>query len=435
VRDGHGLEPGEGRPYIGFVRHLLAIPILATLVPCVASAIDPEQGSKPRPQPKDKVVLEASQLDVSKPDAEAAVVCFTLPAKLTALYRKRMVPIVIEAAKSSRPTHASFEVIELPAKDPKRSRITTVPCLAIVAIDVQVVASTQEAALELVARDTSTDKELGRAIAPAVPATVTAAQLAPAWTTLWAAIAPAPAPPPPPLADTTPFVDPELKAVQQVEPPKPRRHLLSLDLRAGLLSRSVGAAGTPIDMSGLPSLGADVRFHLDGLIGLALSSPHEIELDVGYARRIAHGVLGNDKPSVDADRFSVSGTYRYRFQSATAVGPTVGFEMLRFEIDPSTGAFSPRYGVLRAGLDARQSFGEGLFVFSLLAQGALRITPGADGGSSDLGFDLGGGPELRIDRSFFARALVRFTSQSGSAGAAAFNDRYVDFDLALGFSL
>ena len=84
------------------MRHLLAIPILATLVPCVASAIDPEQGGKPRPQPKDKVVLEASQLDVSKPDAEAAVVCFTLPAKLTPVYRKRMVPIVIEVLKSRR---------------------------------------------------------------------------------------------------------------------------------------------------------------------------------------------------------------------------------------------------------------------------------------------------------------------------------------------
>ncbi|MFO0725323.1 MAG: hypothetical protein U1E65_16185 [Myxococcota bacterium] len=411
-------------------------------VACAAFASGPAQAVEPtKPAEKEKVVLEASNLDLSKPDAEGAVLCFTLPARLSPALKKRLSPLVIEAAKAARPAYASHDVVEVPVKDPKKSRITTVPCLAIVSIDLQAQQGAREASLELIARDTATDKELARTLTPGAPASVKAVDLGPAWSTLWAAVVPPPPPPPPPKPpepppEPAPFVDNDLRVEQKIPEAKPKRSLLSVGLRAGLLSRSVGAGGTPIDMSGLPSLGADATLHIDGLAGFALESPHQIDLDVGYARRIAHGVLGDTNPTVDADRFSVAGTYRYRIQkTSTQIGPTVGWELLRFEIAKSAGAFSPRYGVIRAGLDARQPFNEGTIVVSLLANGAARITPGADGGSSNVGFDIGGGPELCIDRSFFARALVRYTAQTGSTGATPFEDKYLDLDLSLGFSL
>ena len=95
------------------------------------------------------------------------------------------------------------------------------------------------------------------------------------------------------------------------------------------------------------------------------------------------------------------------------------------EASRSTGLLSTRYGVLRAGLEARVPLAEWL---ELSAQGALRIAP--DGGT-DLGFDVAGGPELLLGELALVRAWARYAQQTGPE----FEDRQLDLELALGVRL
>lgn len=205
---------------------------------------------------------------------------------------------------------------------------------------------------------------------------------------------------------------------------------------AGLLSRSIdGAPGTAVRSSGLLSLGIEGIIHVDRLAGV--DGPHRIDLGAGYWRRLARGTLGDAEIGVDVDRLLVGAEYRYAIGAGLpSVGVLAGFELLRFEVDPSANAISARYGVIRAGLAARHAILDGELGLDALLAGALRLSAGADQGSPGAGFDLGGGLELStLEGLLRVRGVLRYARQPAELGGAELSDRYFDLNLGVGVAL
>lgn len=348
-------------------------------------------------------------------------VCWAPPAlALKRDSKKRLSDAMNDAAKLARPERSLRPIMELASS--KSLATAELECAVVVATVLDASKKTWTLSLELRGARTAT------AAVQLDPRSYTSAALTPAWTRLWRVIDPPPPPappkaaepPPPPERDADLAHEQALARPRAAEPTPPR---LRLWLTGGLALRDASATrGTTLEHGPLMALGGEATLHLGSWISPGIA----LDLSAAYARRLAKVVVADVSSSADADRFDATLSFRYVFgERGPSLGPQLGWQVLRFELEPSTGLLSTRYGVLRAGLEARVPLAEWL---ELSAQGALRIAP--DGGT-DLGFDVAGGPELLLGELALVRAWARYAQQTGPE----FEDRQLDVELALGVRL
>ncbi|MCC7384490.1 MAG: hypothetical protein IT384_21765 [Deltaproteobacteria bacterium] len=399
----------------------------------------PKRAAKPADgaPPVRSVQLQETTLDLSDTRDLGAPVCWSAPPRLARKRLQALARAMVEAGIATRPPHTRQEVVEL---SPQGKRTSLAPDACAVVLKLSLTNRRKgEAELSLAVEDprNATPLSLSALIDPDAP---DASSLSAAWRTVWERVAPAPAPPPPVAQEPeVPFVDEDLIRAQHPPPPLPPPRgprWVKVFVDAGLLSRSIdGAPGTAVRSSGLLSLGIEGIIHVDRLAGV--DGPHRIDLGAGYWRRLARGTLGDAEIGVDVDRLLVGAEYRYAIGAGLpSVGVLAGFELLRFEVDPSANAISARYGVIRAGLAARHAILDGELGLDALLAGALRLSAGADQGSPGAGFDLGGGLELStLEGLLRVRGVLRYARQPAELGGAELSDRYFDLNLGVGVAL
>lgn len=378
------------------------------------------------------LVVVAVSLSLAAPAiAEDDPICWAPPAlALKRDAKQKLSGVMAEAARASRPTHATRQVLELATAASVKT--AALECVAVMTTELVI---DKKGGWKLTLRTKDGEaRELGSSVITVDPKSYFASDFTPAWAAFWRATDPPKAPEPPKVAaqaQPEPLIDADLAVEKAREAPRavvaapPRvRVLIATGLNLRTLSPS---PGLEVGDAAVLSIGGEAALRIGSWIG----EPHALDLTAGYVRRLARVVLDDEKLSVDADRFALEAAYRYTLGGGFAAGPLVGWEMLRFEIDPKADALSVRYGVIRAGLGVRQTIVEGGVGFDIAAAGALRIPTGS---SVDLGFDLSVGPELVFDQRFLARATVRWARQSGDLGTE-FQDSNVDLEIGVGVML
>jgi hypothetical protein len=213
--------------------------------------------------------------------------------------------------------------------------------------------------------------------------------------------------------------------------------IASFYLGGAFTSRSVSnAPGISDNAASLMGFAGDATLHLSTLTGPG--KPHAIDINVGYLYRFATAENSTETFGVTSDRFNADARYRYALEGAylPAVGGVLGYELLRFQVDEAANALSVTYSAIRVGPTVQQPlYKTDTFEARLFVEGALRFVPGADGGEASLGFDVSGGPEVKIFEGLLARLLVRYTQHGGTVSGADFTDSYLDVGLSVGWQL
>lgn len=370
--------------------------------------------------------------------------CWIPPKRLQRKYREPLRAAFETAALSSRPAHVHYPIVQISSKP---SDVGLHECIAVTRVDVrglarrsQVLLTTEEAGAPAAAVEGSFTTALSK---------LEASDFEPEWTKIWAFFSPPPPPPPPPPAQVaeaeppTTFVDEDLEheqallsAAQQSAATGP---IAAFFVDLGLFSRALsdGAPGTTQNRASAFSAGVEAVLLGQGL--LRLPPEHDVELSGSYRKRFLQAKRGDTALDLSADRINITGTYRYHLGDGDylpRLGGLVGYERLRVDLGGDADALSTRYGVLRVGLSVEEQVlnDESMRIIVGL-EPALRLTPGAEGGRSSTGFDLGGGATLELPIGFLARAWVRYARHSATTFDTAFSDGYLDAEVGLGWSL
>ena len=370
--------------------------------------------------------------------------CWQAQGRIRRKDRTRLYSAVQRAAKATRPPHVRFEVERV-------KRASAPGCRGVMQVSVKGRTHARITVGLRGAEDTRSEqvasfrRRLSRLQRQDFEAS---------WRMAWRRWAPAapPAPPRPPPLDrdprpkpAAPFVDQELadeqavaRAAARPPPPPPRGPpMVTVLAEAGWAGRQLkDAPGAPQSTASVPTFGLRAVGYLGPL--LALGPHHELEVVVGYWRRLVDGQQGLQALSVTADRAAVYGRYRYAVATnllgamSPRIGPQVGYELARFE-NTGDAVLSTRFSVLRLGLDISQpmlQFADAVLRFE--SHAALRWSPSGD---ARVGVDVRGGFGLQFGWGLFVDGAVRFTQQPGQVDDTAFVDETIEALAAVGWSL
>ncbi len=390
-----------------------------------------------------RISFDSQDLDFG--EANESFVCWAWPQKkLRKATRQKLKEAFEEAGQATTPEHAPERITATPV-----GRTFQSDCR--VHITMTYKGRRKNVRLSLTATERGSQEILAESQLKLDIRKLAAADFRPFWASLWQKITPPPPPPKPVAAPSSTkteesFVDEELAqelALANHKPTRPSYPILTAYLGVGYATRSLkDAPGTPVGRSNLLSVAVETTLHLAPRFGL--SESHDLDFELAYVRGLASGKRGDEDLRVDADRFRLGARYRFQLGHPwlPRLGPVVGYELLRFEVDRAADALSVRYTALRLGVSMSQPLyrTQSMLFFgpaelSLGIEGSTRLALGDQADKADLGFDLQGGPELRFYRGLVAKLLGRYTRHTTELSGRSVKDTYFDLSLNLGWTL
>ncbi len=381
-----------------------------------------------------------------EPDAPPTV-CAITPRRLAKSDRLRLRRALVRAAQATMPSHVRYEVKLI--RSIRWSKKKKMDCRGFVRVHAKGPRTKTKLTVRFRKSDEAQYRTLHRFHAPL--RTLNRHHFEASWLTAWAELTPAAPPPPPPpppvppppavaAQPATPYVDQDLAKEQAIANAPPvaeaavrRPPTVTVAVEAGWSGRTIDdAPGAEQSTASVPTVGGRATLHAAQLFGLAAG--HDLEISVGYWRRLVEGQQADASVSVTADRAAVAASYRYTFAAwLPRVGPLVGYELVRFESDGAS-ALSTRFSALRFGADLLQPvmrWGGPAGVW-LRGAAALRWSPT---GTAGLGVDGRLGAVIALDFGLQSGVEARLIRQTGETSDAAFVDQTLDLVAFVGWSI